>query len=148
MIQRIQSLYILLSAILMGLLFVLPFAEIIQDNELYVFSFRGIVTQGTVEENGLSLALFIGLIMLLHVYTLFCYKKRILQIRLLVFSILLLIGLFGLFYFFTYYTFGDTAKISFKIAVVFPLIAVILDYLAIRSIGKDEALIRSVDRIR
>jgi len=148
MIQRIQSLYILLSAILMGLLFALPFAEIIQNNELYVFSFRGIVTQGTVEETGLSLALFIGLIMLLHVYTLFCYKKRILQIRLLVFSILLLIGLFGLFYFFTYYTFGDTANISFKIAVVFPLIAVILDYLAIRSIGKDEALIRSVDRIR
>jgi hypothetical protein len=28
------------------------------------------------------------------------------------------------------------------------LVAIILDYLAIRAIGKDEALIRSIDRIR
>jgi len=41
---------------------------------------------------------------------------------------------------------GATA--SFKIAVAFPLVAIILDYLAIRSIGKDEALIRSLNRIR
>jgi hypothetical protein len=38
--------------------------------------------------------------------------------------------------------------VSFNIAVVFPLIAIILDYLAIRNIGKDEALVRSIDRIR
>ncbi len=38
----------------------------------------------------------------------------------------------------------DKATVSFKIAVVFPLVAAILDFLAIRSIGKDEALIRSL----
>ncbi len=147
MIQRIQTAYILLSAILIGLLFSLPFAEIADNEQIFLFDARGIVRNDTVQENGLPLALLIGLILILHVCTLFIYKKRMLQIRLLVFTIILMIGLFGLFYFFTYYTFND-AHVSFKMAVIFPLIAVILDYLAIRNIGKDEALIRSIDRIR
>lgn len=147
MIQRIQTVYIFLSAILIGSLFSLPFAEIADQNQLYLFDIRGIVRNGTVHENGMAIALFIALILLLHVFAFFSYKKRILQVRVLVFSILLMLGLFGLFYFFTYYSF-DHVQISFKIAVAFPLIAVVLDYLAIRNIGKDEALIRSIDRIR
>lgn len=147
MIQRIQTVYILLSAILIGLLFSLPFAEIAYGNQLYLFDIRGIVRNDTVQENGIAVALFTALILLLHVFAVFIYKRRILQIRILVFSILLMLGLFGLFYFFTYYSFDD-AQVSFKMPVAFPLIAIILDYLAIRNIGKDEALIRSVDRIR
>lgn len=42
----------------------------------------------------------------------------------------------------------EGAKASFKIPAAFPLVVIILDYLAIRSIGKDEALIRSLNRIR
>jgi hypothetical protein len=52
-----------------------------------------------------------------------------------------------LFIFFTYFSFSG-AQISFKTGVVLPLVAIILDYLAIRGIKKDEALIRSIDRIR
>jgi hypothetical protein len=59
----------------------------------------------------------------------------------------LLLGLFGLFFYYTYVGISG-AKVAFKIPVVFPIVAVILDYLAIRGIGKDEALIRSLNRIR
>ena len=147
MLQRIQTLYLVISAALIGLLFALPFAEIAHNEQFFLFDIRGIVRNDVVEENGLAIAAFIGIILLLHVVVINLYKKRILQIRLLVFTILLLIGLFGMFYFFTYYAFDD-AQISFKLPVVFPLVAIILDYLAIRNIGKDEALIRSIDRIR
>lgn len=147
MIQRIQTMFILLAAMLIGLLFVLPFAEIAMNGQLFLFDIRGIVRDGDLVENGIPVAAFIALILLLHVFAVFTYKRRILQIRILIFSILLMLGLFGLFFFFTYYSF-DQAQISFKIAVVFPLVAIILDYLAIRNIGKDEALIRSIDRIR
>ncbi len=147
MLQRIQTLYLVISAALIGLLFALPFAEIAHNDQFFLFDVRGIVRNDVVEENGLAIAAFIGIILLLHVVVINLYKKRILQIRLLVFTILLLIGLFGMFYFFTYYAFDD-AQISFKLPVVFPLVAIILDYLAIRNIGKDEALIRSIDRIR
>ncbi len=147
MIQRIQTVYMLISAILIGLLFTLPFAEIAHESKVYLFDIRGILHQDEIVENGMAIAGFIGIILLLHVSAIFMFKKRVLQIRLLVLSILLNIGLFGMFYFFTYYTF-DNAEVSFKMAVAFPLVAAILDYLAIRAIGKDEALIRSLDRIR
>ncbi|WP_163713796.1 DUF4293 domain-containing protein [Mangrovibacterium lignilyticum] len=147
MIQRIQTVYMLISAILIGLLFALPFAEIAHEGQLYLFDIRGIVHQDTVTENGMAIAGLIGIILILHVAAVFLYKKRILQIRFLVLSVLLSIGLFGMFYFFTYYSFDD-AEIGFKMPVAFPIVAIILDYLAIRSIGKDEALIRSLDRLR
>ena len=147
MIQRIQSLYLLISAILVALLFVLPFAEIVQDGAIYLFNSKGIILDGTLKENGAALSILIGIVVALHGFALLSYKHRIRQMRVIVFSILVMLGLFGMFFFFTYYSFSG-ARISFKISLVFPLVAIILDYLAIRAIGKDEALIRSIDRIR
>jgi hypothetical protein len=147
MIQRIQSLYLLVSAILVAFLFVLPFAEIASDGAVYLFNYKGILLDGTVKENGMVVSILIGIILALHGFAIFAYKNRIRQIRVLVFTILIMLGLLGMFFFFTYYSFTG-AQISFKISMVFPLVAIILDYLAIRAIGKDEALIRSIDRIR
>lgn len=132
---------------MIGFLFLLPFAEIVQDGSVYLFNFKGIILEGILKENGISISGLIVIILALHGVAILNYKKRIRQIRLIVFSILLMLGLFGVFFFFTYYSFND-AQISFKISIVFPLVAIILDYLAIRAIGKDEALIRSIDRIR
>ncbi len=147
MLQRIQSLYLLVSAILVGFLFVLPFAEIAKDGAIYLFNSKGILLDGVLKENGISISILIGVIMALHGFAVLSYKNRIRQIRVVVYSMLLMLGLFGMFFFFTYYSFSG-ALISFKISMVFPLCAIILDYLAIRAIGKDEALIRSIDRIR
>ena len=147
MIQRIQTVYLFISALLVGLLFLLPFAEIAKDGAVYLFNFQGIILDGVLKENGFSISILIGIIMALHGVAILSYKNRIRQIRLMVFSILLLLGLFGMVFFFTYYSFSE-AQISFKISILFPVVAIILDYLAIRAIGKDEALIRSIDRIR
>ena len=147
MIQRIQTVYLLISVLLMGSLFLLPFAEIVKDGVIYLFNFQGIILDGTVKENGFSISALISIIIALHGVAILGYKNRIRQRRFIVFSILLMLGLFGMFFFFIYDSFSD-AQISFKISIVFPVVAIILDYLAIRAIGKDEALIRSIDRIR
>jgi hypothetical protein len=147
MIQRIQTVYLFISALLIASLMKLTFAELSVNNELYTFVAKGIFNGEELIFNGMAIFVFIPVIALLHFITIFLYKKRILQIRILVFSIVLLLGLFGLFFYFSYAGF-DGAKIAFKIPVAFPLVAVILDYLAIRAIGKDEALIRSLNRIR
>ena len=42
----------------------------------------------------------------------------------------------------------EGASVSVKIALSFPLVNLILDYLAIRNIGADEALVRSLDSLR
>lgn len=147
MIQRIQTIYIFIAAVLVALLLKLDFAELAVNGELYVFNAKGIISDGQILFDGLPVMGFIGLITLLHLVIIFLYKKRIRQIRFLSFTILLLLGLVGVMFYFLYAAFED-AEIVFKIPVVFPVLAVILDYLAIRAIGKDEALIRSLNRIR
>lgn len=147
MIQRIQTVYVFVAAVLVATLLKLKFADLIVNNEILTFAAKGISSSNEMIFNGLPITGFIGLIVLLHLVVLFLYKKRIIQIRILVFTILTLLGLFGLFFYFTFIGF-ENAKVAFKVPVAFPLVAAILDYLAIRSIGKDEALIRSLNRIR
>ena len=147
MIQRIQTIYIFFAVVITALLLTLDFAELAVDGQLYVFNAKGIISDGQILFDGLPVMGFIGLITLLHLVIIFLYKKRIRQIRFLSFTIILLLGLVGVMFYFLYAAFVG-AEIVFKIPVVFPVLAVILDYLAIRSIGKDEALIRSLNRIR
>ncbi len=147
MIQRIQTVYLFISALLLASLMKLKFADLSVNDEIYTFVARGIYNGEELIFNGLAIFIFICLVALLHFVVIFMYKKRILQIRILVFTVVLLLGLFGMFFYFTYAGFTG-AKVAFKIPVVFPIVAVILDYLAIRAIGKDEALIRSLNRIR
>jgi hypothetical protein len=42
----------------------------------------------------------------------------------------------------------DDFKLGLKPALAFPAIAGVLDYLAIRNIGADEVLVRSLERLR
>ena len=127
MIQRIQTVYLMIAGLLTASLLKLRFAEIAANSELFT--------------------IFIVLIALLHFVIIAMYKKRIVQMRLTLFAIVLLLVLSGLFFYFAYAGI-DGAKVAFKIPVFFPLMAVIFDFLAIRAIKKDEALIRSLNRIR
>jgi len=147
MIQRIQTIFIFLAAVLTVSMLKTNFAEMAVSGEIYSFSAKGIVKGAELVYNGLPLMIFIGLITLLHIIVIFLFKKRILQIRILGFTIILLIGLTGLLMYFIHAGFDDVS-VSYKIPLISPLVAAILDYLAIRAIGKDEALIRSINRIR
>jgi hypothetical protein len=147
MIQRIQTVFILVAGLLIGSLYVQKFADIIVNNELHIFNAFGIFKNEELLFNGLPILIFIGIITVLHFVAIFLFKKRILQIRVLAFTIILLLGLCGMFFYFTYASF-DEVKVAFKVAVALPVVAVILDWLAIRAIGKDEALVRSLDRLR
>ncbi len=147
MIQRIQTVFVLIAEMLIASLFFLKFADLSVNSEFYTFTVEGIFNGETMVFDGLPIMIFIGLITLLHLVIIFMYKKRVLQIRITVFTIILLMGLTGLFFYFVYSGFTDV-KVAFKVPMAFPVIAIILDYLAIRSIGKDEALVRSLDRIR
>jgi len=147
MLQRIQTIFILIAELLTAAIFKFKLADISADGQLMTFFARGISNNERLIFDGLPLQILIGIIVVLHIIVLFSFKKRIRQIRLLVFTIILLLGLFGLCLFFAY-TGVNNANIAFKIPVAFPLVTVILDWLAIRFIGKDEALVRSLDRIR
>ena len=79
--------------------------------------------------------------------TIFLYRKRMLQIRLTLFSIILLVG-----YYATLVTFVLMLKGENSFApswtLCLPLVAIVLNWLAIRAIGKDEMLVKAYERLR
>jgi hypothetical protein len=91
------------------------------------------------------------IIIVIAFVSIFLYKKRMLQIRLCVFNAFLLIGFYGLFAFFLWKMSATPDIFRFsnvRLALSFPFISLILDYLAIRNIGADETLVRSLNRLR
>ena len=153
MIQRIQSIYLLLATLLTGSLLFLDLANIFGSAGDFVLRFYGIITIVNNETEVIVPLIAMAFLLITTVFSLFVsvflYRKRILQIRLSGINMGLLTGIVGMI---IYLVIQASKKwemdYSFTFSIVFPVIALILVYLAIRAIGKDEALVRSLDRIR
>ena len=153
MLQRIQTVYLLIIVALTVATLFLPLAVLQQGDALFSFDASGLSTMiGEPELLYPAWGLFAltAITAIIALVTIFLYKKRILQIRLCVFNAILMLGFYALFGFFVWILKEELAgaALSVKIALSFPVIALILDYLAIRNIGADEALVRSLDRLR
>ena len=152
MIQRKQTLFLLIALILNILLFFFPFCEFsVNKTEIYKITVFGITSlaDNTVITNLYPLLILLILILIINFLTIFLFKKRMLQIRLNVFNIILNAGLIILFFFFMHKATADmSAIISYKISIIIPLISIILYFLSIKFIRSDENLLRSLDRIR
>jgi len=155
MIQRIQTVYLLgVAGLFMALLF-LPPAMVRSGDVLYTFQVTGLHTTTVPAElfyPTLSLLAIAAIIVLLSFFIIFSYKKRVLQMRMCVFNAILITGfclLFGV-YLWIFRRLPDfpDMTIHFQLWASFPFIALILTYLAIRNIGADEAMIRSLERLR
>ena len=69
--------------------------------------------------------------------------------RLSIFNILLMIGLgFISWFYLTSFSKIVSNSIHYKLTIILPAIAIILTYLALKAIKKDDKLVKSVDRIR
>lgn len=153
MLQRIQTVYLLIIVVLTITTLFLPLAVMNVGDVFYSFDATGLntmVAQPELVYPTWGLFVLTAVTALIALITIFLYRKRILQIRLCVFNALLMIGFYGLFAFFAWTIKGqmEGAHLGLKFALSFPLINLILDYLAIRNIGADEALVRSLDRLR
>ena len=132
----------------------LPLASLMIGNDYFTFDATGLsaTTSERAELIYPSWALFAlsAVIALIAMITIFLFRKRILQIRLCVFNALLMIGFYGLFVYQIWDIKQTVDSVEFfgKIALTFPLICLVLNYLAIRNIGADEVLVRSLDRLR
>lgn len=154
MIQRIQTIYLFLSAVLIFLIFMFPLSEFLLNNDLlYILRYRGIyeIKEGVELSviRSLPLATLFGIILFVNLINIFLFKNRGLQMRICVFSIILMLGSLGLTYYYVYTAFNEFGTIvNYKLTITFPLIAAILNYMAFRGIRKDEKLVKSLDRIR
>ncbi len=153
MLQRIQTVYLLIVVALMITTLFLPLAVLTAGDVVYAFDATGVNTMiGQPELIYPTWGLFAltAVISLIALATIFLFKKRILQIRLCVFNALLMLGFYGLFAFFVWTFKGQMpeAVLGLKFGLALPFVCLVLDYLAIRNIGADEALVRSLDRLR
>jgi hypothetical protein len=152
MLQRVQTLYLLaVVGVLVAFIFS-PIAIFFNASAgLYTFDVFGVSNeQGEVMRSSYPLLILFVAIALLAFISIFLYKKRVMQMRILIYNIILLFLSSGLIYFY-FYQFSngfDVTDYTLKVGVVLPLIAIILTFMAYRNIRKDELLIRSMDRIR
>lgn len=167
MIQRLQSLYLLAIVVISSLLVFtdIPFYSetgkpVMADEKTgELIEYKS--TTVTVDYNSTqaidapigvnhTLIYFLGGIAVLSLITIFLYKNRKLQLR-LVFGILVLtVVVFVSMYLLSFgnnYTDVDTHESVLNGAGI-PLAILVFAVLAYRRIGKDEKLVRSLDRIR
>lgn len=151
MIQRIQSLYLFLAAVALGLIFFFPLANLSNSQDIIIFNVTGFSKFSILEKIPTWPLIVIDLLsLLITIIVIGLFKKRPLQIRLIRIALMLNLGFIAL----TYFVYGDhlanmiKMQINYSIGSVFPLIALIFHVLAMYSINKDERLIKSIDRIR
>ena len=155
MLQRIQTVYLLIIVILSGITLFVPNAQFLNNpgNPDYIFNLRGLYggTENVkiLMQDVWALTAIKALIAAIAFYTIFVYKKRILQIRLSIFNMVLMMGYYPILFIYLWLI-KSNLKIEYSIAFVsiFHVINIVLSILAIRAIGKDEALVKSLNRLR
>ena len=149
MIQRIQSVYLLVVTILMVICMCSPIGSIITNaNEISELGNLCITfPDGTKDYSPWALFVILLVVAALSFVTIFLFKKRMLQIRLTIFSSVMLIGYYLALVAYIFMLAEDTT-FSASWTICLPFAALILNWLAIRGIGADEALVKAYDRLR
>ena len=152
MIQRIQTLYLFAAAALMVTALLTPLAYFAAGTDEYTlraFSLSG----GEMSQSTIYMGIVMALAAAVPLVNIFLFKRRMLQIRLCAVELVLLLGsvaFIGIYYYLSARMISQSEfhTQGFRIAAVFPLVSLVLDYLAMRAIFKDELLVKSLDRIR
>ena len=149
MIQRIQSVYLLAVTILMIICMCSPVGSIIANTqEISEFGNLCItLPDGTKDYATWALFTILLVASIFSFGTIFLFKKRMLQIRLTIFNSILLIGYYLTLIAYIFMLAEDTT-FSASWTICLPFVAIILNWLAIRGIGADEALVKAYDRLR
>jgi uncharacterized membrane protein len=158
MIQRVQSIYLGLAIVCGILTFFLPFAHFYSgDVKLAEYVFTGVlnVQSETFESSGpfsFPAFVFCALLVLIPSVSLAMYKKRPIQMRLVRLGFLVSLG-FVVYLLFAADKINATlfeggAEVLYHAGFYMPVASLVFYFLALRGIKKDEALVKSLDRIR
>jgi hypothetical protein len=150
MIQRIQSLYLLLTTVLSFLFLkggILNYSD--SSGSSIQLNFSGLNRATELLEKNWPVTVIILLIPLLSLIILVLFKKRDLQLML---SKVLIALIMGFIVVLAYYGYALTTKYDAKLIpglmMAVPLLQLMLSFLAFRGIKKDDDLVKSYDRLR
>lgn len=166
MIQRIQTVYLALVLIFSFIGLISTIGEwtvadkVVATFSNFTFSSYGAYAPFTSTSGPWCLGILLLMVMFLSGLSILLFRKRMRQLRLTIFSTILLIGYVATYALFAYYYHGNLEQLTpdaaaqlvptfhIKLMAIFPVLSIILNCLAIQGIRKDEALVRSLDRIR
>lgn len=151
MIQRIQSIWLLLAALTIVCLLIVPVLTDKSGSGTYILYGSGIkFWDGDVIDTSTNLPLFISTILagLVSLVNIFNFRNRTLQKRIASLNIILILGLSFWLSQLGKQLPGGIEKAEIGFGLFLPLLAIIFTLLAIRGIKQDEKLIRSADRLR
>jgi hypothetical protein len=152
MIQRIQSLWLFLAAVALIAVWFLPVGKFVMPHGLFECTAFKMTQAGDVPILNLPVKLIgilSGLAALFSVLAILHFKKRDRQLRwawvAFTSKAILAAGLVSLFLYFKY---ALNSWVGYGPAVLMPFLGMIFDFMAIKGIKKDDALVKSLDRIR
>ena len=156
MIQRIQTLFLALTAIISIAMFFTPLATFFSDFyylRLYLYKFENTTPGSDLQFSFITILPMLVLnaaLVVITVYTIFKFKNRILQIRLVRFAMLLsMLLIVGIFLLYPNVVIKQTDAVSeFNIGAYIPILNLLFLFLVNQYSTKDERLIRSMDRLR
>ncbi len=136
MIQRIQTIYLIVSTLIMGVLFAWFPVVLGKDGSVIM------------ERNEPLLLGLIFVSIALAIISILSFKKRQLQFVLNRLNIISNFVLLGVFVYRLLTLSGETIVSEKGIGVLFPIISIVFLVLANKAIKRDEDLVKSVDRLR
>lgn len=153
MLQRIQTVYLLLVLACLGLTFAFPFAEF---DMKYVLDNQGafLLDRSQSLETLLPFPMaYIAVSLIgLTAFTILAYRDRKKQLLLGKLSYLLILGFVVCVYMSIDHIVdqlgGESVKIEYLVSTYLPVIALVFLFLANRGIKRDEELVKSLDRLR
>lgn len=150
--QRKQTLYLLLAGLHMTLLLLFPILTLSATGAAtgeYRVDATGIHSAQEYYQVGVVSFVLAAAVILLTLITVFLFKKRKVQVRLSILSILLIVAFMGVIAYEAFTAMAALhATMGIRIGVALPFVAILFLYLAIRGIIADEILVRSVNRLR
>jgi len=153
MFQRAQSVFIIAAMLLIVCSYFIPFGTFsdgVNGLNMGAYGIKNDAGEMLNEPSSYFLYIVHFLILVIDGYALISFKKRSLQIRVLRFGFLMFAISFILIA--LYINDGNAAfpgmHFTPGISLFLPIGAVLFNWLAARSVRKDEELVRSVDRIR
>ena len=159
MIQRIQSVFLLIMALSMSVMLFVPIwikgnpdtEEFVVLNAFNLTHTKGLVQETVAQSSSFYIALLVILSASVSLFSIFLFKKRLLQMKLGALNSLLGMGavLTSL-----YFTNKGAELLSpqiageYKLGFFVPIIALVFNSLANRFIKRDEKLVQSANRMR
>lgn len=154
MVQRIQTIFLILTACLSILMIFTPVAELKLDNGEIIKLLSIDQSQGKMAIsliNGvIPIVVILSFSIIISLASIFIYKDRIVQMRMCMINSLLMLIVFGLLIF-NFIVIQKKYALTFPhfyVALTIPFINILLLILAYRYIRKDELLVKSYDRLR